>query len=139
MLFRSPGQRLVSAAVARGIPVQVVPGPSAVTMAVALAGFSSGRFLFHGFLPHKAGQRCRVLQSLAPLPYSLVFFESPFRTLASLQDMRDALGDRRAMVARELTKKFEEVLRGKLSELITQLGNRTIKGEVTVVVEGADQ
>jgi len=131
-----PGQRLVRAAAVAGIPIEIVPGPSAVTMATTLAGLGDGKFFFYGFLPNKASHRRKTLTRLAPLPYSLVFFESPYRVLKSLTDMRDTLGNRQAVVARELTKKFEEVLRGSLEDLVKLLENRRIKGEITVVVEG---
>jgi 16S rRNA (cytidine1402-2'-O)-methyltransferase len=130
-----PGQRLIQAVLAAGIALEVIPGPSAVTMALTASGIP-GPHLFYGFLPHKSAQRRRTLSRLAPLPFTLVFFESPYRLLKSLRDMREALGNRRAVVARELTKKFEEILRGDLESLLKMLENRTVKGEITIVVEG---
>ena len=115
--------------------IEIVPGPSALTAALAISGLSGGPFLFHGFLPYKTTQRRRALALLAPLPYTLVFFESPYRLQKSLADMLEVLGDRHAVVARELTKKFEEVLRDNLSSLLKSLENRRIKGEITVIVE----
>jgi 16S rRNA (cytidine1402-2'-O)-methyltransferase len=117
------------------IPIEIIPGPSAVTMAVAASGLS-GPYLFYGFLPHKSGQRRKALANLAPLPYTLVFFESPYRVVKSLRDMQELLGNRRAVVARELTKKFEEIIRGDLATILKKLENRSVKGEITVVVEG---
>jgi len=141
-----PGQRLIRAAIDAEIPVEVIPGVSAITMAWATSGLgplarrsgpgSEGGFLFYGFLPHKSGQRCNALTRLAPLPYALVFFESPYRLVKSLQDMHDQLGNRHAVVARELTKKFEEFLRGDLAAILKKLENRSVKGEITVIVEG---
>ncbi len=131
-----PGMRLVRAASAAGVPIESVPGPSAVTMSVSLAGWGDGRFFFYGFLPHKSAQRKKVLTQLTPLPYSVVFFESPFRVVATLRDMEAIFGDRTAIVARELTKKFEEVLRGNIRELREKLETRRVKGEITIVVEG---
>lgn len=131
-----PGQRLIQAVLAAGIALEVVPGPSAVTMALAASGLCAGPFLFYGFLPHKSGQRQKALATLASLPYSLIFFESPYRLQKSLGDMLRALGNRRTVVARELTKKFEEVLRGDMESLLKMLENRSVKGEITVVVEG---
>lgn len=131
-----PGLRLVRASLDAGIPVEVLPGPSAVTMALAASGLDAGPFLFYGFLPHKSGQRRKALAALAPVPSTLVFFESPYRLVKSLGDMRETLGNRRAVVARELTKKFEEILRGDLDSLLKMLEKRTVKGEITVVVEG---
>jgi 16S rRNA (cytidine1402-2'-O)-methyltransferase len=133
-----PGQRLIRAAIGAGIAVEVVPGVSAVTAALAGSGLG-GPFLFFGFLPHKSGQRRASLTRLAPLPYALVFFESPYRLLKSLGDMRDVLGNRSVVVARELTKKFEEFLRGDIESILKKLENRSIKGEITVIVEGRQE
>ena len=131
-----PGQRLIQAALADHVRVEVVPGPSAVTAALAGSGLAAQPFLFYGFLPYKSAQRRKALATLAPLPYSLIFFESPFRLVRSLHDIREVLGDRQTVVARELTKKFEEFLRGSVSALLKSLENRTLKGEITVLVEG---
>lgn len=131
-----PGLRLVRAALDAGIPPEVIPGPSALTMTLAAAGLPVEPFLFYGFLPHKSGQRRRLLTELAPLPYTLAFFESPYRLLRTLADMEEILGDRRAVIARELTKKFEQILRDRLSALRKSLENRSIKGEITLIVEG---
>ena len=118
------------------IAIEVVPGPSAVTAALAASGLAAGPFLFYGFLPHKSAQRRKALSVVAPLPYTLVFFESPYRLAKTLADMLDLLGDRQAVIARELTKKFEEILRGELGVLLKSLVNRTVKGEITLIVEG---
>jgi len=138
-LLSPPGERIK----VRGIPtaaptitIEVIPGVSAITAALAIAGIAPEPFLFHGFLPHKSAQRRKVLTSLAPLPCALVFFESPYRLLRALADIRDVLGNRRMAVARELTKKFEEVLRGDAETLRKSLEPRTIKGEITLVIEG---
>jgi 16S rRNA (cytidine1402-2'-O)-methyltransferase len=133
-----PGLRLIRATLDAGMAVEVIPGPSAITAALAASGLAPQPFLFFGFLPHKGAQRHKTLQKLAPLPFSLVFFESPYRLHKSLTDMRNLLGNRRAVVARELTKKFEEVLRGDLDSLLAKLEGRAIKGEITIVVEGAE-
>ena len=138
-----PGQRLIRAAIDAGIAVEVVPGVSAVTAALAPGGGglppAGEAFLFFGFLPHKSGQRRTALTRLAPLPCTLVFFESPYRLLKSLGDMRDMLGNRGVVVARELTKKFEEFLRGDIESVLKKLENRSIKGEITVIVEGRQE
>ncbi|MEI6084165.1 MAG: 16S rRNA (cytidine(1402)-2'-O)-methyltransferase [Verrucomicrobiota bacterium] len=131
-----PGYRLIRAAVEAGVPVDVIPGISAITAALTIAGIVPEPFLFHGFLPHKSGQRRKVLTGLAPLPCALVFFESPYRLLKSLADIHEVLGNRRMAVARELTKKFEEVLRGDVASLRKILEPRAIKGEITLIVEG---
>ena len=118
---------------------EVIPGPSAVTAAIAGSGLVTGPWLFYGFLPPKSGARRKALTTLAPLPYALVFFESPYRLLKSLRDMREVLGNRRAVIGRELTKKYEEFLRGTFDDLLFQLEQRTVKGEITVVVEASEQ
>jgi 16S rRNA (cytidine1402-2'-O)-methyltransferase len=136
-----PGQRLIRAAIDTGIAVEVIPGVSAVTAALVASGLAarSGSFFFYGFLPHKSGQRRKLLSRLAPLPYTLVLFESPHRLVKSLQDMRDLLGNRHVVAARELTKKFEEILRGDIEAVLKKLENRSIKGEITLVIEGAEE
>lgn len=131
-----PGLRLIQASRAAGLPIEIVPGVSAVTTAVAGAGLRTGQFLFYGFLPPKSTQRRKVLQRLAPLSCALVFFESPYRIRQSVSDMAATLGNRRATICRELTKRFEEWLRGDLESLGKSLENRRLKGEITVVVEG---
>ena len=132
-----PGYRLVAAAVDRGVRVTAVPGPSAVLTALAVSGLPVDRFCFEGFLPRKAGERGRRLAALAGEERTLVFFEAPHRTEATLAAMAEAWGgDRRAAVCRELTKTHEEVRRGGLAELATWAGNG-VRGEVTLVVAGA--
>lgn len=132
-----PGFRLVSAAVAAGIRVTAVPGPSAVLTALAVSGLPVDRFCFEGFLPRKAGERARRLIGLAGEPRTMVFFEAPHRTAAALAAMAEALGgDRPAAVCRELTKTHEEVRRGPLREL-ADWAAEGIRGEVTIVVGGA--
>jgi 16S rRNA (cytidine1402-2'-O)-methyltransferase len=132
-----PGYRLVAAAVAAGVRVTAVPGPSAVLTALALSGLPVDRFCFEGFLPRKAGERARRLAELAGEPRTTVFFEAPHRLAASLSAMAEALGaDRPAAVCRELTKTYEEVRRGPLNELAAWAA-AGVRGEVTVVVAGA--
>ena len=132
-----PGYRLVRAAVEAGVPVSSVPGPSAVTTALALSGLPVDRFCFEGFLPRKHGERTARLAAVAVDPRTLVFFEAPHRLAATLEAMADAFGPTRpAAVCRELTKTFEEVKRGSLLEL-SQWAAPGVRGEVTVVVAGA--
>ncbi len=132
-----PGYRLVAAAVAAGVPVTSVPGPSAVLTALAVSGLPVDRFCFEGFLPRKAGERARRLAALAAEERTLVFFEAPHRTEATLAAMAESWGDdRRAAVCRELTKTHEEVRRGGLAELAAWAGEG-VRGEVTLVVAGA--
>ncbi|HVT20829.1 MAG TPA: 16S rRNA (cytidine(1402)-2'-O)-methyltransferase [Mycobacteriales bacterium] len=137
-LVSDPGYLLVSAAVARDLPVTVLPGPSAVTAAVAVAGVPVDRWCFEGFLPRKAGERRARLAELAGDPRALVLFESPRRLAVTLTDLAAAFGaDRRAAVCRELTKTHEEVRRATLADLVAWAGSTEVLGEVTVVVAGA--
>jgi 16S rRNA (cytidine1402-2'-O)-methyltransferase len=131
-----PGERLVRAAVAEGIPVDVVPGPSAAVTALVVSGLPAARFAFEGFLPRKAGERRARLLQLAGEPRTMILFESPRRVGALLSDAAEALGDRRASVVRELTKVHQEVVRGTLSELASRYEAEEVRGEVVVVVEG---
>jgi 16S rRNA (cytidine1402-2'-O)-methyltransferase len=133
-----PGYRLVVAAVAVGVHVTAVPGPSAVLTALAVSGLPVDRFCFEGFLPRKAGERSRRLVGLAGEQRTMVFFEAPHRTAATLAAMAEAWGDERpAAVCRELTKTHEEVRRGGLAELAAWAAEG-VRGEVTLVVAGAD-
>lgn len=134
-----PGFRLVSACVEDDISVDVVPGPSAAIAALVVSGLPTDRFAFEGFLPRKAGERRARLAGLANDGRTLVLFESPRRVARLLAEARDALGDRRAAVVRELTKAHQEVLRGSLSELAERLRDREVRGEVVVVIEGATE
>jgi len=130
-----PGFRLACAAIDAGVPLSVLPGPSAPLVALALSGLPSDRFAFEGFLPRKDGEATRYLQDLATDPHTLIFFESPRRAAATLTRMAEVLGgDRRAALCRELTKDYEEVRRGTLGELAEGADN--ILGEVTIVVAG---
>ena len=132
-----PGQALVRAAIEAGHPVVPIPGPSAVTAALAVSGLDADRFLFLGFLPRRPAERRALLQSVAALPYTLVFFEAPHRILAGLADAERILGDRAAACAQELTKLHERVQRGTLSEIRTALEASDRRGEYTIVVAGA--
>jgi 16S rRNA (cytidine1402-2'-O)-methyltransferase len=132
-----PGYRLVAAAVAEGVPVTVLPGPSAVLSALAVSGLPVDRFCFEGFLPRKPAERRRALAALADEPRTMVLFEAPHRLAAAMADLRDAFGPQRpAAVCRELTKTYEQVRRGSLAELADwAVGD--VRGEITVVVAGA--
>ncbi len=132
-----PGFRLVAAAAAEGLPVTCVPGPSAVTTALAVSGLPTDRFCFEGFLPRKGGERRARLSALQAERRTCVLFEAPHRLLDALTDMAAVLGpDRRAVVCRELTKTYEEVVRGTLPELVVW-AQGGVRGEVTLVLEGA--
>ena len=133
-----PGFRLACAAIDAGVPLSVLPGPSAPLVALALSGLPSDRFAFEGFLPRKDGEATRYLQDLATDPHTLIFFESPRRAATTLSRMAEVLGgDRRAALCRELTKDYEEVRRGTLGELAE--GTDDVLGEVTIVVAGYER
>jgi len=136
-LINDPGHRLVAACVEAGLPVSCLPGPSAVTTALAVSGLPSDKFCFEGFAPRKQAARKSWLASLATEQRTVVFFESPRRLAACLSDAVNQLGgDRRAAVCRELTKVHEEVVRGSLDELAAWAADGVL-GEITVVLAGA--
>lgn len=131
-----PGQPLIAAAVEKGIPVAPVPGPTAAAAAVSIAGFPGSMFCFLGFLPRRASRRERLLASVAELPFSLVIYASPYRLLDDLAACHACLGDREVVVARELTKVHEEVLRGSLADALAHFQECAPRGEFTLVVRG---
>ena len=136
-LISDPGYRLVTACIEAGAPVHCLPGPSAVTTALAVSGLPSERFCFEGFAPRKHSARVSWLKTLAAEPRTCVFFESPRRLVDCLKDAVDALGtERRAVVCRELTKTHEEIIRGSLAEL-ADWAQGGVRGEITVVLSGA--
>ncbi|MGO1535919.1 MAG: 16S rRNA (cytidine(1402)-2'-O)-methyltransferase [Yaniella sp.] len=135
-----PGYRLTQEAIAANIPVTVAPGASAAITALVLSGLPTDRFAFEGFLPRKAGDKANVLSALADETRSLIFYESPHRTAATLESMVKVFGeDRLAAVARELTKFHEEIARGSLSELVEWAQSKTLKGEIVIVVGPAPE
>lgn len=132
-----PGQRLVDAALERGIPMEVIPGPSAVTCALLASGLPMDHFFFEGFLPRKPGAQMRRLQELAAVPGALVIYESPRRVTATLQVLAEVFPLRRVALVRELTKMHEEVVRDLAPALLELVGARQeIRGECVLVVEG---
>ena len=133
-----PGAVLVRSAVEAGVQVLPIPGASAAMAAVSVSGFAEGRFHFAGFLPRKASHRAEMLEELAALRAQLVFYESPQRLRETLLELRDALGDRPALVARELTKLHEELARGTLSQLAAHFAGE-VRGEAVIVVSGAPE
>ena len=133
-----PGQRLVSAAVAAGLPVEVVPGPSAVIAALVVSGLPTARFCFEGFLPRKGSARTRAVAGLAGEERTAVLYEAPHRLVDTLRDLAATCGPaRRVVLARELTKRFEEVWRGTLPEAVAHAEAVEPRGEYVVVLEGA--
>lgn len=134
-----PGSVVISRAIDEGIEIVAIPGPTALIAALSISGLNTEEFTFIGFLPVKQSQRRKKLLELSSEKRTLVFYEAPHRILKSLDDMLEILGDRRACLARELTKMFEEVLRGTLSEILEKLENSKIAGEYVIVVEGAKE
>ncbi|HHN68173.1 MAG TPA: 16S rRNA (cytidine(1402)-2'-O)-methyltransferase [Thermopetrobacter sp.] len=138
-LISDPGGKLVAEAAAAGLPVRVIPGPSAVTAALAVSGLATERFLFAGFPPPKRAARRKWLAELTGVAATLILFESPHRIVDSLKDMAEVLGDRDAALCRELTKLHEEVRRAPLATLAANLGGReTVRGEITLVIAPPD-
>jgi len=133
-----PGFILVRAALEAGIEVTAVPGPSALIMALVLSGLPAHSFTFRGFPPRKPGPRRRFIETDADSPHTLIYYEGPHRLLAFMQDALEVLGDRPAAVANDLTKKFEAVYRGNLSELKEKLEHEKLLGEFTVVIAGKE-
>jgi len=131
-----PGFRIVAAAIAADITVVPVPGACAAIAALSASGLPVHRFAFEGFLPPKSGKRKNLLKKIAAEERTLIFYESPYRIQAAIADMLEVLGERRAVVARELTKLHEEFMYGTLSVIAERLCSAVIKGEFTVVVEG---
>ena len=131
-----PGYRAIAKARELDLPVDVIPGPSAVTTALLASGLPTSSFLFKGFPPRKEGQRQRFLESEKELAHTLIFFESKHRIVKFLKSALIVLGNRQCAVCIELTKKFEQIVRGYLSEVIETLEKTNIKGEITVVIAG---
>ena len=134
-----PGYRLTREAIARDIPIRVLPGPSAVTTALLYSGLPTDRFCFEGFLPRTSGARITALEKLEEEERTMIFFEAPHRLEESLVDAISVLGeDRLASICREMTKTYEETIRGSLSDLLAWAQSREILGEITLVVAGFD-
>lgn len=131
-----PGLLLVRAAIEAGIEMTMIPGPTAFVMALVLSGLATSSFVFKGFAPRRSGQRRRFMAVDAASPHTLIFYESPHRLRAFLEDALEVYGDRKAALAKELTKVFESVRRGRLSEILAALEPRP-RGEFVVVIEGA--
>ncbi len=131
-----PGFRLIQTVIQNQIPIVSIPGPSAVIAALSVSGLPTDAFLFEGFLPHKSKKKRDLLMELEEVRETLIFYESPHRLSETLNDILEILGDREIALTRELTKVYEEVLRGKVSEVKNQIGERKLKGEMTLVVSG---
>ncbi len=131
-----PGQELVSSAALENIKIEAVPGASALICALSISGLRTDRFTFEGFLPVKPSSRKELLQALAKEERTITLYEAPHRLLKTLEEIKDHCGDRNICVARELTKKFEEVTRGRISELIKRFSSSKPRGEFVLVIEG---
>lgn len=135
-----PGEKILRSALQKNIDVQVIPGPSALLTALVLSGISTERFSFEGFLPREGKQRRRLLERFKDEHRTLIFYEAPHRILETLEDIKAILGNRRVAVCRELTKRFEEVIRGRVDEVQETLSaKKEIKGEITLVVEASPE
>ena len=132
-----PGERVVRAAIAAGFRVEAVPGACALVAGLTASGLATDEFHFVGFLPHKSGQRRNQLESLKAVPGTLVFYESPYRIEKLLGELSEVFPERMTVLARELTKKFEEFLRGTPAQLIEKTKGRSLKGEFVVLVGAA--
>jgi len=134
-LINDPGYQLVTKAHKAGIPVVPIPGPSAVISALVVSGLPVDRFCYEGFLPRKKGRQTR-LKELSSEPRTLIILESPYRLVKTLKDIRQYWGNRQIVIAREMTKRYEEILRGEAEELITLFTTKKPRGEFVLVVEG---
>lgn len=129
-----PGYNIINSAIKNNIAITVIPGPTAFVNALVLSGKPAHKFIFVGFLPQKPGSRRNQLKKLAQLKYTLVFYESSHRILATLKDIQDVFGDREVVCVRELTKKFEEVKRGSAKEILTKIQQGECRGEFVIVI-----
>jgi len=131
-----PGYVLIRRCVEEGIEVIPIPGPSAFLAALSVSGLPVHRFVFEGFLPHKSGKRRNRLRQLVEEEGTIIFYESPHRLLKTLSDMLEIMGNRRVVIARELTKVYEEIFRGSIEEALERFGTGKCKGEFTILIEG---
>jgi 16S rRNA (cytidine1402-2'-O)-methyltransferase len=134
-----PGEDIIKLCIEAEIQVMGLPGPSAALLALVISGLSTDKFAFEGFLPSKSTDRKKALEGLKGEERTIIFYESPHRLADSLKDMSAVLGNRRASLSRELTKKFEETIRGTLDELFSVANERQLKGEMVIVVQGAEK
>ncbi|MCX7785490.1 MAG: 16S rRNA (cytidine(1402)-2'-O)-methyltransferase [candidate division WOR-3 bacterium] len=134
-----PGFYLIRATIAENILVTAIPGPSALLTAIVISGLPSDRFVFEGFLPKREGRKRKKLMELKDEPRTMVFYDSPHRIMKSLTTIQEIFGDRKAVLAKELTKKFETVWRGNISEIINQISDKEIKGEIVLIIAGKEK
>jgi len=131
-----PGYYLIKRAIEEGIKIIPIPGPTAMIAAISISGLPTDAFVFEGFLPARKGARQKRLRTLRDERRTIILFEAPHRLKESLEDILNIMGDRRIVITRELTKIHEEVLRGRISEIKEMLKNRSLKGEITIIIEG---
>lgn len=131
-----PGEILIKEAIMQDIQVVGLPGPSASLLALVVSGLRTDKFIFEGFLPSKNNERKNRLKEFEWEKRTIIFYESPYRLKKTLKDMREILGNRKISIARELTKKYEEISRGTINEIFDKFGDREIKGEIVIIVEG---
>jgi len=129
-----PGYNLINLAIKNNISLTVIPGPAALVNALVLSGKPAHKFVFEGFLPHRTVARKNRLKELAKLKYTIIFYESCHRILATLKDIQEVFGDREVVCLRELTKKFEEIKRGSARDILEQLKNQKVRGEFVVII-----
>ncbi|MBN3032811.1 MAG: 16S rRNA (cytidine(1402)-2'-O)-methyltransferase [Candidatus Saganbacteria bacterium] len=133
-----PGYELIRAAVEQGIRVEVIPGPSALVTALVASGLPTDRFVFEGFLPKKPGKKRKALAALKDEGRTIIIYESPFRLLKTLAEIEAVFGERQIAVCRELTKRFEEIIRGGAGEVGAKLKDQRVRGEIVLVISGQD-
>jgi 16S rRNA (cytidine1402-2'-O)-methyltransferase len=131
-----PAYRVVRAAIEAGLEIVPLPGPNALIPALTVSGLPTDRFYFEGFLSHKSGPRRRRLEAVRTYPHTLIFYESPFRIHKTLEAVLEILGDRPACLSREISKMFEEHVRGTVSEILNRIKGRTVKGEIVLCIAG---
>ena len=133
-----PGHEVIRESVNQNIRVEVIPGPSAAITALAVSGLPTDRFVFEGFLPKKPGKKMKRLKELQNETRTVIIYESPFRIIKTIEDVRRIMGDRQIAVCRELTKKFEEVIRGKAGDVLEKIKGSRVRGEIVLVISGQE-